>query len=459
MDSPAQYGKQTDKARSLIFAGFIEAIIVASWLCDLPESSTLSWTKIFLTTAKYVVMPTLAAGVGAWTFQNLRANSSLSYNMLVTLAGTGWVLVTPTVLFYKQDSPWMMLSIAIAAVFTAISLRGLLPSDEIPSFANLKSAKAPASLLFMEPEYNGPNPWKALYLSLGFYAAVLAFCTGYLFTSGLLLAACVFAVAWSLILPPSSPPAMSVRKKQLAWVTALALLLTGYAVLPWMPLSHIPRADTSTKKAHSNNVSASERKLTGVSGFGYQGIVLWTMPQKKDTLPPAPNLFSMQNGQLAKPLVIPFDGAYWYFQAPNISPGRQAHVTKGDPLAVSIRSNDFLPLLMEAHQHLGAPIKLSCCRELKVDIRNGELHSGVIHLGVVLTDSLTPGKPSQYLGEQPILSSQSAHTHTDETVTFAIPSHPDIRSFDEITVLISPSSTWSTTGTKVAVQQFALTPR
>ena len=168
--------------------------------------------------------------------------------------------------------------------------------------------------------------------------------------------------------------------------------------------------------------------------------------------------------RIAKPLIIRFDGPYWYFQPPSTHPGPRPHEAQGDPLAVNIAANNFIPLNTEAVQTLGAPIRIARCRELQIAIENRDNLRGPIALGVVLTDSLAAGKPSISLGEQTVVSSEANQflvklSPVEEVLRYAIPSRAAIRKFDRITVLYLPGAEHWQTGAKIAIKQFELIPR
>ena len=119
---------------------------------------------------------------------------------------------------------------------------------------------------------------------------------------------------------------------------------------------------------------------------------------------------------------------------------------------------------MEAHQQLGAPLSLACCREIQVTIRNGDNRRGGVLLDMVLTDSSQPGKPSQILDPQPVLSSLPGRfalkaAPQEETLSFAIPENGKLQNFDEITVLFLPDPERAALGSKIAIHQFMLIPR
>ena len=197
---------------------------------------------------------------------------------------------------------------------------------------------------------------------------------------------------------------------------------------------------------------------------GYESIILWPVPEKKKLLAPPPSGTSPQVVRMTKPLVIRFDGPYWYFRPPRTSPGLRAHVVHGSPLGVDIRSTDFVPLLMEARQSLGAAVQLTRCREIQVTIENHDNIPGRIALGVLLTDSTSIGKPTLYLDQQPVISTEPGHfsvksSPVQEVLRFPVPSHSRIDRFDEITVIFFPDTERARAGAKIAIQEFELLPR
>ncbi len=134
-----------------------------------------------------------------------------------------------------------------------------------------------------------------------------------------------------------------------------------------------------------------------------------------------------------------------YFQPRGGDPGTKAHIARGSPLTLNIRSNNYIPLVMEAHQSLATAIPLSCCREIQVTIENHDNARGVIALGLLLTDSAAVGKPTLYLAQQTVLSTELDRftvksSPLPETLRFAVPNHSKIQQFDEITVIFFPDA-------------------
>ena len=141
-----------------------------------------------------------------------------------------------------------------------------------------------------------------------------------------------------------------------------------------------------------------------------------------------------------------------------------AHQATGTPLGFDIQSQNLIPLMMDAHQYLSAPIPIARCREVTVELGNRDNTAGAISLGVFLTDGRSAGKPTLSLGEQPIESAQREHfsiktTPVFETLHFSIPANARLRRFNEITVLVLPDMGHRFEAPKIAIEQFELFPR
>jgi len=195
---------------------------------------------------------------------------------------------------------------------------------------------------------------------------------------------------------------------------------------------------------------------------GYESVILWPFPQKKQLIPPIPKPSNYLGLEKAHPMVIRFDGAYWYFQPPETQPGRTAHQAHGTPLGVNINSNNSFPLMMEAHQRLVGPVRLARCGEVDVEIENRDAMSGDVSLGVMLGDSESPNKATLYLGEKQLEGRQVALLRPPplfETLRFAVPPRAALRRFDEITVSLLTDPEHAMVAPKIAIQQFELLPR
>ena len=248
-----------------------------------------------------------------------------------------------------------------------------------------------------------------------------------------------------------------------ALVGAVAILLTSVLLAPSLSGGYFGARSRAYLGMHgsANPIRKIAAKAPDTS---YRGIILWTVPpKKKELVLPLPRANSFSPGRIARPLIIPFDGVYWYFKKPDTQPHHDAHVVHGDPMRVDIHSTDWHPLIMEAHQRLGTRLPLTCCSDLEVTIKNGDNRPGNIAIGVILTDSSSPGRPCEYLGRKVVVSSEAGHVSLNrspvsEMLTFAIPAHARVRDFDEITVVFLPARERSLGGEQIAVLRFALIP-
>lgn len=246
------------------------------------------------------------------------------------------------------------------------------------------------------------------------------------------------------------------RRRPAGMLLLLGITITVWTWYLWPVRRHLlPGAGN---RSHARNrTSASQRDLS------WEGVILWpTLPRKANLPPPPrPHLQSTSAGRMTKPLIIPFSGAYWFFKAPAEAPGARAHVAHESPTGVIIRSSDWHRLMMEAHQELGAPIELSCCRAIELAIRNGDSRPGRIDIAMKLIDSST--KQSENLGSRLVLSSMMPNLSmdrpaVDEVLHYRIPASPHIRQFDQIQIVFEPSQERSFGGVQIAIQEFRLLP-
>jgi hypothetical protein len=453
--------------RRVALAGSLAAISAALLFCRVPGASrrTLPVLALLLLSAKYVAV-TVVAGIGC-TWAYFRYSTVHPFPVFVALVRSlciAWLLFPALVLFMWEESLGLLLIAPAVSVAIAISLQELLP--EGPS--SFTPPEPVEKILFAEPPPSSSGQRTALVSACCIYGAAISVVNQSVAIATILLVICAFlltthwqaAAAAILYEPGSKKPSPSTVR--LASVAILAVLVTLVALLPWL---RIASSSMGIPAAHSSPRSAPRHPASESPADAYHAILLWPFPPKKTpVLPPVPRAITFHASSSASPLIIPFDGSYRYLQASSVWIASRAHVVQGSPLNVNIHSADWGPLLMEAHQQLDRPIDPACCREIQLGIRNGDNRRGSVVLGLVLTDSSRPGKPSQILDSQPVVSSQPGRftiksAPTDETLSFAIPAPAKIRHFDEMTVLFLPDPERSAVGAKISVRQFTLVPR
>jgi hypothetical protein len=327
--------------------------------------------------------------------------------------------------------------------------------------------------LFSESLYRAPPDAHGYAIALLLYAGACALAIRSNFTATALLALCAFLFVWKQTFVPSHDLDRNREYRRaalrLAYVAIPAVLVTVWALLDGVAhRNRIAEMNAAASAGNQTSTNESAHKKTNsqssASGLGgYESLILWPFPEKKQIVPTLPEASLLAPGT-TQPLIVRFNGQYWYTQPPNKIPGPAAHQANGTPLGAEIASIDSTPLVMEAHQFLRTPIPIARCREIQVEIENRDNKIGFIALAVLITGTASPRKPALYLGQQPIVSTEPEHFSFKpepvfETLRFSVPSGAKMRRFDEITVMMLPDVEHALVGPKIAIKQFQLFPR
>jgi hypothetical protein len=469
-------------AAALVTNGVLSTATAAWFACRSPLHAKFPLDHRLLASAGYVIFSALVGVAITWALRRYLQSTlgaslgteyasgpQLPFGVLVLHAGAIWVLIPPIALLLWEDSRWAISMMILASLAAAVCMRALVPAPlDLPS----QESQSPAAVSLAMPPVPYSGFWYALAAAVGIEGSALPFAKREILTAGLLLGLAAFALHWRIASTPKAtqrPPERDTRPvARLVSALALAILVTIFTLVPQLRdgLMGAGFLGGLGKNAKNHPVSVARKHTRNAAmGSGYKGIILWTVPEKKKEIPLiAPPVLSRISPADQRPLTIPFDGQYWYFQPPYKSPGAEAHVFHDDPAVANIRSTNWLPLLMEAHENLGSSIDLARCRELQVYIRNGDNHPGSVVLGVILSNSNLPGKPSLSLGGQPVVSTQPSHftiktSPAEEVLHYAIPARPRIDRFDQITIVFFPASERSLEGAKIGIQQFELIAR
>jgi hypothetical protein len=272
---------------------------------------------------------------------------------------------------------------------------------------------------------------------------------------------------------PSRSPSRAV------WIIALAIFITGIGLLRYLPHSPgIQRFGIPSRYEARQGFAQGERR--GQPGHdkrfegsvappaeGDPGVVLWPEKQIHTKLvAPAPIFGNslLLNHRSSSPLVIPFDGVYWFFKAPDMHPPRTSRQAHGSPEMLEIRSTDRRPLSMEAHESLGSMIDMECCSKIQIAIRNADRYPDTVSMELVLINTSLRGKPSQSLGRMTVKSTRPWSIYDErppasETLNFVLPAHMSIRRFDEVMVVFRLDAARADSGPEIAIDRFVLVPR
>ncbi|MGA7340924.1 MAG: hypothetical protein WBE72_15765 [Terracidiphilus sp.] len=449
----------------LVAVGLMNTWIAALLLGRLPDSTAPTSTGLLVRAAIYVILAAAAGVAGSRFYWNLpsgpdTSNFPIPFRLFALATAGSWAWAPSAVLLSRQDSPATAIIAGMGAAVLAAGLRSSVPLAGVSESSQAE--------LFAETLRTPPAEGAGLVIALAIYATGYFLWGRWYLNAGAPLALAAFLFTWKWMLAPG--PDFDERRKnsrataRLTWNVAAAILVTFWALM--FGVGHRNRMLTAEASAAGASGSASSQKREagsqpGISG--YESIILWPVPEKKQIIPPIPEDNLLAKGA-RQPLVIRFDGAYWYFQPPDKRPGPLALQTHGTPLAASIRSNNSFPLFMDAHQNLGAPIRLAACREIQVAVESRNLSPGPVAMALLLTDSASPGNGTLYLGQQTIRSSvegpgPAISPLSSELLRFFIPARANIRKFDQMTVMFFPETGYFQTAPQIVIDQFNLIPR
>jgi hypothetical protein len=461
----------------MVVVGLVNAMLASILLGRLFDLQSHTFSTLFIRAILYVVIGVLAGVGGSWFYWKnpsslFREHSPIPFPLFALICASGWIWVPSMAMFSDQLSPATAIVAAVGAVFLAVGLRNATFSVFAPAVHDSAGCESEEAELFSQSLYRAPWEAHGYVITFLLYAGGCALAMRLNLTAAALFALCAFLFVWKLAFAPNHELD---RKREyrraalrLACVAIPAVLVTVWALLDGEAHGH--RADEMNAALAASNKTTSEhahRKTDSQSSAyglgGYESLILWPVPEKKQIVPPLPEISLLPPGT-TQPLIIPFNGQYWYVQPPNKIPGPAAHQANGTPLGYEIESINSTPLVMDAHQALGAAIPVARCRQIQVEIENRDNRMGVIALAVLLTDAASPKNQVLYLGQQPVVSTEPEHFSFKsqpvfETLRFPVPASARIRRFDEITVMMLPDVEHAFVGPKIAIKQFQLFPR
>ena len=473
-------------------AALLAAGAVALFVCRLPLLHTVSWGELIGSAVACVLEVFLASVVTVWGICTISSQTVvLDTRRLILQTSLTALWIAPLTLLLRENSPWAIIVTAVLVASVVKSIR--LPRDfGLADFHTDFQADAPQSTVPAPSR----NPFRLLESAPSFrrqaFGGGAALCAeagigvalaGYAFPAALLVGSASAIWTWSQTThaSPHHPPrsASSPSTARVLWIIALVITITAGTLLPYLPHSFGMSGFGAPSRSHAHRGSPhgepggqrSREKTfeasTGRTTEGDSGIVL--SPDKltrTKLIAPAPIIANapLAGRRIAIPLVIPFDGVYWFFKAPDLHPPQRSRQAHGSPEMLNIHSTDRRPLSMEAHDHLGTLIDLNCCNRVQVAIRNADPYSETVSLELVLINSSLPGQPSQSLGRVVVKSKRSwnvdeEQTYTQETLNFAIPANPTIRRFDEVKIVFRLDAFRADDGAKIAIDHLVLVPR
>ena len=445
----------------------------AVWLiCRTPMHSSLTWPRLIATAAFFLLITMAAHLFAIWSNRRIfREQIETPARLLIFAIWPSVVWLPLLVLLIKENSGLMAFVPPLIAASAAFSLKSW-------SSATSNSATTPPDAEAISILFHVPKPpsllraiTPAVVTSIAFQVAVAELALGRPLTAGSLFAACTFFPIWTY--PTKLQSYASDRDAGSSIRAAIprtltVLLLIAIALIPYLRsgggFAGALGALLQTNRSTASVSSLGNRASSLAPRDSYSGVILVLPPKPHHEIVLPPPATPAQFSSLRKkPVIIPFDGAYWYFKQPDQRPKADAPVVRGDPTKKNIRSTDMRPLSMEAHQRLDTPIKMDCCRAIRLAIQNADNRPGAIFVEILLKDRASKATGTQSLRDLVIPSSEDRHISltrppVDEILSFPFPLHARGQQFDEITVVIKPAKERAHAGAHIAVQYFELIP-
>ncbi|WP_162601637.1 hypothetical protein [Occallatibacter savannae] len=455
----------------MVGAGLVNSMIAAVFFCHLPETDFVHPGSLFGMALRFIAICTGGGILGSWLYWKspvspLRNGSPLPFGLFAFTCSAGWIWIPALVLLAEQVSA----ATAFVAMVGAFALTSALKTESWFAFEP-SSTVVPqwnGDELFAETLSRSPQEPYGYLIALSLFAGGAAVLSHSMYTAMLMLATSGSVFAWKNTLPRNGQfePAAAMKRsiRRVAITIVPATLLTVWALIDGM--AHRSAAVEASAAAHADQKSQADSKTPiGAAGAGgYESVVLWPFPRKKEIVPPVLADDSFFKRGVQRPLVIRFNGPYWVLQPPLRTPGPHAHRAQGTPVSVDLQSNNAIALVMNAHQKLAKPIPLARCREIDVEIENRDNKAGIISLGLFLGDESSGTERTFYVGQQPIASTEPEHYYVKmspvyETIRFQVPASASLRQFDEMTLMFLPDIEHTFVAPKIAIRQFELFPR
>lgn len=395
--------------------------------------------------------------------------SNYRHQFLVECA-TLALLSTPLGLLLHLNSPLLSITLILSAAVAANSLRYLLPTSAPPINldTDLNTGRSVNLICSLEPS---PINRTAVALSIVAQLAIVTLLAGHAYLSIILFCILSFTSVRELAIRFPLKPRKPVGTQGLKRVIIFSVYSVTVVYIILIPssqkgplISALRRAMTSSAKALPRKPTLktdnSERSYNGA----YESIILWP-PKKPHEAIRMPSRQSIDSTSTVRsnPLLILFDGPYWYYKAPATAPDSRARVVHGDPVKVDIHSADRNPLKMEARQPLMSPLSISCCSRLEVALTNADNREGSISLVVALSDSTKFRSTPVSLGSKIIPSSAAAHISlrrppVNEVLDFPIPHTSANYTFDTVRLIFIPERSRFLAGERISIQTLRFIP-
>jgi hypothetical protein len=456
-------------ALTLPLVGSLICTGAAVSLFSLPQDASLSWPQLLGSACLYVGAVACVHASVVWCVcrafrEHIRRPTWL---LIVEIWGcSGWL---PFIAFLEKERSLWVCAVVPLIVGTSVRFLKRRVEGQDKTKEGVLGESSPREIFYVEED---SPAWRALLptavIATATQAGIVALLTQQIWITGCLFAISTAILVWRYPLKPESLHPRRDRQRMLrssAMHSLFIMALVGIALIPFLKRnSRAIGLEDLLGIQHTVSLRSSSAKHMRTSAAGYPGIVLMLPPKPHQQIVAPISADPLHwAGALAKPVVIAFDGAYWYFQIPDTRPRPDARIQRGDPLTMSIRSTNRVPIAMEAHQTLTTSIDMNCCKAMQLNLINADNQAGRIAVEVQLRDTVARPSSALSLGSL-IIPSSKAHfisfrrPPTNESMTFRFPPGVHSAKFNEITVIVRPDSDRALAGSKVSIQDFVLVP-
>jgi hypothetical protein len=454
-------------------AGLTVAAVIAASTSAFPHSF-ISWRELLGFAVERILFVSLASVMVTAALIVLISGTSKLDGDLLALSSRAAVWLVPLALLIRTHSLWTTIAAAAFALIVTPVFRS--PNDHLPDLDDALFASLLSDTIPLFPRYNPPISIAA---ALAGQLGVLSIAAGYSFSGALLIGTSV--AVWSCRLsPPSVSPSPNTTRSQsrTLFIATLAVVFTVSALISHLRGGkfgglfgsavqqgryRVYALATATPSIERQPLADSANPTTE----GNTGIVLWPLKEEhRNLVAPTPidENATHTPGRSSGPLLIPFDGVYWFFKAPDLHPPKSSKQAQASPETVDIRSTDRRPLSIEAHDYLGSLIDLSCCSRIQIAIRNADRYPETVSLELVLINTSLPNRPAQSLGQMMVRSTRPWKIYEKqepvrETLNFPIPASSSLHRFDEVKIVFRLDRARADAGARIAIDHFVLVPR
>lgn len=332
----------------LVFMGLTNSMLGEFLLCRLPQSNTPDLPSLLGRALVYVVVGAVGGVAGTWIYWRnpsspFRASAPLPFKFFALVCAAGWVWV-PSMVIFSEELSLLTALVAMIGAFVLISgLRWAAEFTSVPALAASSSGRVGDGELFAESLYQPPIEMHGYAIALSLFAATAAIVTHSVYSAAALLAlsACLFA--WERPVTQSDSGASISRREvhraalRLARVAIPAVLVTVWALLDGVAHRMQPTSVDDRNSAATHSVQKPGFRTAAYGFDGYESLILWPFPEKRNVIAPIPMIRTLLVPGTTKPLIIRFDGPYWFVQPPDKRPGPMAHEAHGNPTSVNIQ--------------------------------------------------------------------------------------------------------------------------